>query len=150
VIASLPSHARLQDAILVAFRGVGALALDAVALVQQSATLTQPLVLCPLLPDRRLFLLLVTIATFFDLRSAAAQHGVDSKMVDTMYFYQFTTGSPVMNTARALIISCSINPLLHSLPPFVPFILDIPIQVVYLVATIRCAAAGSICKPSKT
>ena len=98
-----------------------------------------PLIMAALIPlsDRRLFLLLVSIGVCFDLRITAVQHGTGSDIIDRIYFFHVMNGSLALSTARALILSGSMLPLLHSLPPVLPFMLEVPIQAIYLIATIR-------------
>jgi hypothetical protein len=89
---------------------------------------------------------MITVATTIGVRATLARLGVldgrGEAVMQQLFFYQTVKGSLTWITARALIIvSMCALPLMHGLMPQVPFALDIPMHIAYLVSNVRYMSA---------
>jgi hypothetical protein len=90
--------------------------------------------------------LLITIAYIMSLRAAVAEVGVLGARAEipmqALFRYQVIKGSPILSSARALLLVSQCNQsLLHGLLPVLPFLLDVPVHLAYLVAIFRYMSA---------
>jgi hypothetical protein len=95
-----------------------------------------------------LLFLLITIAVTMSIRSTLMRVGLlDGRaevVIQALFMYQAVKGSPTLITARTLLlVSCCQISLQHALMPLLPFVLDLPVHIAYLVAIVRYMSAPS-------